>query len=729
MPGLIQIHRPFGLPDPLVVSTVIGGTAAGSTLTLRSTNNGAPSGDYISFITGGSERIRLTSEGTLRFGSIDASTPGRRIVMKDSVSVGGTNQSYMQTDVTGNRGGSGSSNSGLVLNVYTTPTNVGSGFNAVASGIIVNQNIGISSAGVINTSTQGTNGAFAGHTIVQGCGDQNNERTVFYGGMRNQIGTGYTQNVGPAGSDFAVANFAYQGPIAVQPGVSDILVCEGNVYYNGTPSRGGQKTGQAWFVTGFTLGGEMDALHNAATTYPWDVGIGICGTSGSALPGATRGFTTAIQIGGVPGPWGGAGFITSSLIGTGINIRDYDVAGIDLNNAVGTGVAISVASTGGHVLIGGAGSPTNTLTVGAASQTSFRIQGYTNLTTHSAGISGQQQWLSGVGASMAIGVLGTGAGNHTSGTAPGYVGVRGVSTHGGTQNTTVQASLQAQLTHDGAGGTTTDAIGVHVQAFTKNAAATFTRASGIQIENHTEGTEIFAIRSLSTAKSLFTGNVQIGGTAVTTPAYSVAFGGAAARSVGVERHPTANTAGNNLTAQSGGATSGATDKASGALLLATGLGTGNAVPALVRLQGDTASATSGTTDHTTIDRQIANAFKVLTDNSAITVVNATIANNSSIGGVIDYTIEVTDGTDYQAETGSVLYAAANKAGVVTTTITEVNTQQNLTGGSTLASTWAASAANPTAISVNANSSLVPSTGYPRITFNIRNFGQQAIAIA
>ncbi len=159
----------------------------------------------------------------------------------------------------------------------------------------------------------------------------------------------------------------------------------------------------------------------------------------------------------------------------------------------------------------------------------------------------------------------------------------------------------------------------------------------------------------------------------------------------------------------------------------TGLSTGNAVPAVQSLQGGAATVTSGTGAQTIVDRFIPNAFKVLTDASATTLVNATIANGSAVGGVIDYVIEATDGTDYQVEVGRAYYSSQNKAGTVGGTITEVSSQQNVSAG-TLATTWAISNANPAVISLNADTSLVPSTGYPRITFSIQNLGQQAIAI-
>lgn len=165
----------------------------------------------------------------------------------------------------------------------------------------------------------------------------------------------------------------------------------------------------------------------------------------------------------------------------------------------------------------------------------------------------------------------------------------------------------------------------------------------------------------------------------------------------------------------------------GNMVIAAGRPTGTGLPGQVGFQGSLLSTGSGSAASALIDRFIANAAKVLTNNSAIAVVNATIANGSSIGGKITYTIEVWDGTDNQVEFGEVGYSAKNKAGTVTGTATEMNSQQELDSG-TLATTWAISAANPAVISINANSSLTPSTGYPRITFSIQNFGQQAVAI-
>jgi hypothetical protein len=210
-----------------------------------------------------------------------------------------------------------------------------------------------------------------------------------------------------------------------------------------------------------------------------------------------------------------------------------------------------------------------------------------------------------------------------------------------------------------------------------------------------------------------------------SPTMNIGIKGNAAGTIGVERHPTANTAGNSLTLKSGGATSGATDKAAGALILTTGLGTGNSTPAQIQLMGDNVLAT-GTTDHTTLVRYVPNMYKVLTDGSATTCLSITVASGTANGGILDYLIEVVDGSaNTQVEVGRVYFHANNQGGSVTATATETSSQQTL-GSGTLSTTWAISAANPAVLSVNADTSLTPSTGYPRITFAYNALGNQAI---
>lgn len=59
----------------------------------------------------------------------------------------------------------------------------------------------------------------------------------------------------------------------------------------------------------------------------------------------------------------------------------------------------------------------------------------------------------------------------------------------------------------------------------------------------------------------------------------------------------------------------------------------------------------------------------IVDGSATSLFTALLPSNGRCGGAFFYTIEASDGTDYQAMTGMVTYAAVSKATVQTLTIT------------------------------------------------------------
>ena len=89
--------------------------------------------------------------------------------------------------------------------------------------------------------------------------------------------------------------------------------------------------------------------------------------------------------------------------------------------------------------------------------------------------------------------------------------------------------------------------------------------------------------------------------------------GQAARTWSLARHTTSNTAGNDLTIQAGGATSGATDKIGGNLILSAGIATGSGGTPLsngsVIFMGAAAGGSSGTGDVTPTEvMRISNAF-------------------------------------------------------------------------------------------------------------------------
>jgi len=122
----------------------------------------------------------------------------------------------------------------------------------------------------------------------------------------------------------------------------------------------------------------------------------------------------------------------------------------------------------------------------------------------------------------------------------------------------------------------------------RTAGYTFTNVYGVYVED-------------AIAKNYFAGSVGIG---TTSPTNLLSLGGNSARTFWMERHTTANTAGNSLTVQAGGATSGATDKAGGDLILQPGVSTGSAESG-VQVKGCVAGASG------TADRTLTNAIQVL----------------------------------------------------------------------------------------------------------------------
>ena len=93
------------------------------------------------------------------------------------------------------------------------------------------------------------------------------------------------------------------------------------------------------------------------------------------------------------------------------------------------------------------------------------------------------------------------------------------------------------------------------------------------------------------------GNVGIG---TSSPSSILSLNGDAAQTFGMERHTTANTAGNAFTIQAGGATSGATDKIGGALFLSSGTSTGNQRSVIVF--STPTPGVSGTADNAPVER-------------------------------------------------------------------------------------------------------------------------------
>lgn len=95
------------------------------------------------------------------------------------------------------------------------------------------------------------------------------------------------------------------------------------------------------------------------------------------------------------------------------------------------------------------------------------------------------------------------------------------------------------------------------------------------------GHMIWSTRSSGTGEFMRFDAVTLGlGLGTTTPTKDFSLGGNQARTIWSERHTVANTAGNSLTIQAGGATLAATDKAGGTLVLLGGISTGAGASAI-----------------------------------------------------------------------------------------------------------------------------------------------------
>lgn len=164
----------------------------------------------------------------------------------------------------------------------------------------------------------------------------------------------------------------------------------------------------------------------------------------------------------------------------------------------------------------------------------------------------------------------------------------------------------------------------------------------------------------------------------------------------------------------------------GDLTIIGSLGTGTSVTGAINMKGGSHVAGSGAGGHTAITRQGLNWQKRLTNNTTTTVTNATLSSNTSQAVIVHYRVAVTDASnEQQSEVGFITCTVLNKAGAFSGNVcTKSGNTQQVTAG-TLTVTWSITAAAPAAVQINANSSLTPSSGYPRLTYNIECLGDEA----
>lgn len=238
----------------------------------------------------------------------------------------------------------------------------------------------------------------------------------------------------------------------------------------------------------------------------------------------------------------------------------------------------------------------------------------------------------------------------------------------------------------------------------------------------------WALYNVSSNPSSHLGNFGIGLAASVTPTNPLSLTGQSAQTIWMERQTTAATAGNNLTLQAGGAVSGGTDKNAGALLLEPGLSTGVGT-GFIDLMRNTIAASTGSSDNTLVAAQHTPNPKLLANNTVTSLIDIALPTLTACGGTIYFTARCTDGTDVQSYSGITSFTAVNKGGVYTITAPTTdaaNDNKSLSSG-TLAVTWSVvSGTNKVTLKVNVNSSLTPSTGWPRITYVLINNSEAAL---
>lgn len=218
----------------------------------------------------------------------------------------------------------------------------------------------------------------------------------------------------------------------------------------------------------------------------------------------------------------------------------------------------------------------------------------------------------------------------------------------------------------------------------------------------------------------------------TTSTGGVFLGGTAPHTLGVERNTTSNTAGQPWTAPGGSATLNATDKAAGGIIFQTGLSTGTA-GGLLRFQGTTTAASTGTSDNVYVDKMILGGFKVLTNNITTTILAMTTTSNRTASLVFAYGVEVWNTAgEGQVESGYVECHLLNKAGVVDplkARCTTVGNNRDATlDTSILLVTFTVTTAGLVQVNVNSNLTAPFATGYPQISYaKVINTGTQQIA--
>lgn len=157
----------------------------------------------------------------------------------------------------------------------------------------------------VNSPSYGTPIAFSGQVYArQVPTPHSNEYSVLFACI---VAGSYDAPI--SGGNYWFFDNAVHGPSGGQPGILSGYSLVTNNYYNGSPQFGAAVG--VCLQTAPKIGPQYALMcqgtnpaNVSATTYPWDVGYFI---SGYSTGGTGDGYTNAVQVGGLPGPWMGTG--------------------------------------------------------------------------------------------------------------------------------------------------------------------------------------------------------------------------------------------------------------------------------------------------------------------------------------------------------------------------------------------------------------------------------------
>jgi hypothetical protein len=139
------------------------------------------------------------------------------------------------------------------------------------------------------------------------------------------------------------------------------------------------------------------------------------------------------------------------------------------------------------------------------------------------------------------------------------------------------------------------------------------------------------------------------------------------------------------------------------------------------LGNGTFSGITTISDSNGLNRVILNpTAKTIVDGAATALFTVPVAQGAAVGGVIDFFIYASDGTDQQVISGFASFASVNKAGTLTNTITQLaTTEAKAVSAGTLTLSWtmAEDSADVVSVKLTPTGSLTE-TVY-QIVYNIR----------